>query len=83
MYQPPGQALPWPAIRRLFQPLGGENGVGAGSDVGIVQDHVLVNAAIQSFPSRRARRIGTVTPAVVVVVRHVAQAACARRLAAA
>src|SRR6267142_4171562 len=34
MYQPPGQPPPWVAIRPLFQPFGGENGLGAGSLVG-------------------------------------------------
>src|SRR6267143_2683757 len=33
-YQPPGQPAPWIAIRPLFQPFGGEKGLGAGSLVG-------------------------------------------------
>src|SRR6266404_9820712 len=34
IYQPPGQPYPSIAINRLFQPLGGVNGDGAGSEVG-------------------------------------------------
>src|SRR5215472_14924341 len=34
VYQPPGQPAPCIAIRRLFQPAGGEKGLGSGSEVG-------------------------------------------------
>src|SRR5262245_27618173 len=65
-YQPPGQPLPCCAIRRLFQPLGGENGVGGASEVGSCKTTFWSMPRFMVPVSTRTTN-GTVTPAVVVV----------------